>query len=216
MNADLFLSVLLILLFVAWFYGPWQETCADYARQIVFEQRDKLFDLAADGGLNFKSHEYKDVRSSLNSAIRFAHNMTIARALYIFICYKIKLIIVPDEAFINAATGIRDDNVRKAVEEIERTSFEAIAISMLARSLVFISICVAASPLLLLIAYLYYLFVGFSVAAKACSNALSERVVRLMQIESQYESGKFLITRIAANAPSTGATRDAPAPPTRS
>ena len=92
MTTDTFLTFLIILTFLAWFYGPWQEFCTDYARQIMFEQRDKLFDMAHSGDINFESDHYKRHRASLNAAIRFCHEMTMARVIYIVLCMKIGFI----------------------------------------------------------------------------------------------------------------------------
>jgi len=38
------LAALLIIL-----YGPWQAICTDIARQMLFEKRDAIFDLAQSG-----------------------------------------------------------------------------------------------------------------------------------------------------------------------
>ena len=64
------------------FYGPWQWVCTDWIRQVCFEARDKLFDLAADGQLDFSSPEYRKLRSIIESEIRFAHEMTLP---YLFV-----------------------------------------------------------------------------------------------------------------------------------
>jgi len=73
-NALVAISVLSAVIFLV--YGPWQWVCTDFARQVVFEKRDQLFDLARSGELNFKSREYRTIRSSLESSIRFAHDLT--------------------------------------------------------------------------------------------------------------------------------------------
>ena len=60
-------------------YGPWQEVCTDIARQIIFEKRDAIFDLAHSGKLSFDSREYGTIRSALQASIRFAHELTLPR-----------------------------------------------------------------------------------------------------------------------------------------
>src|SRR5262245_42077518 len=62
-------------------YGPWQEVCTDIARQIIFEKRDAIFDLAHNGKLSFDSPEYGTIRSALQSSIRFAHELSLPRFL---------------------------------------------------------------------------------------------------------------------------------------
>src|ERR1700751_1769972 len=70
------LAALIVIL-----YGPWQAICTDIARQIVFEKRDAIFDLAQHGKLSFSSREYGVIRSSLQANIRFAHELTLPRFL---------------------------------------------------------------------------------------------------------------------------------------
>lgn len=65
-----------------WFiYGPWQTYCEDSARQDLFDARNAIFDLAADGNLSFGSPEYKTIRSALNCFIRYAHHLTWPRLI---------------------------------------------------------------------------------------------------------------------------------------
>jgi hypothetical protein len=77
MYADALLGVLAFGGWVVLFYGPWQSLCTDWARQLIFESRDAIFDLAAfEGRLDFDSYEYRIIRSSLQNLIRFAHDFT--------------------------------------------------------------------------------------------------------------------------------------------
>jgi hypothetical protein len=66
------------------FYGPWQEVCTAFARQIIFERRDAIFDLARAGRLDFASDEYRTIRQSLEKSIRFAHEMTWVRCAFLY------------------------------------------------------------------------------------------------------------------------------------
>ena len=81
--ANAVISLLALALFVCLFYGPWQAVCTDWARQILFEKRDKLFDMAMAGKLHFASEEYKSIRRMLESMIRFAHHLTWPKLLFI-------------------------------------------------------------------------------------------------------------------------------------
>lgn len=54
-------------------YGPWQWACTDAARQVIFEKRDRLFDLAREGRIEFSSTEYQTLREAFNRQVRFAH-----------------------------------------------------------------------------------------------------------------------------------------------
>lgn len=54
------------------FYGPWQRFILDGTRQVLFEIRDSVFDLAADGELSFESEVYQSIRDMLNKMIKYA------------------------------------------------------------------------------------------------------------------------------------------------
>jgi hypothetical protein len=82
MAANAVISLLALILFVCLFYGPWQAACTDWVRQIIFERRDRLFDMAAAGKLDFASEEYKFIRRTLEGMIRFAHDLTWPRLLF--------------------------------------------------------------------------------------------------------------------------------------
>jgi hypothetical protein len=82
MNADGLLFIACIAGLFLIFYGPWQWICTDFARQIIFEERDAIFDMAARGEIDFRSREYQDIRDSLNYLIRFCHDLTLPNLLY--------------------------------------------------------------------------------------------------------------------------------------
>ncbi len=69
------------LLFFA--YGPWQWFCTDRARQRLFVQRHRLFDLALQGRMAFSDEAYRSTRSHINDLIRFAHEASWTRFLYL-------------------------------------------------------------------------------------------------------------------------------------
>ncbi len=74
-------GVMAFFLLVALIYGPWQWICTDIARQAMFKERDKLFDMARVGDLDFTSSEYREIRDGVNSMIRFAHSLTWVRMI---------------------------------------------------------------------------------------------------------------------------------------
>lgn len=76
MLAEALITLALLFLLFVLFYGPWQEVCTDYTRQIIFERRDRLFDMATSGKLDFNSEEYRTMRSTLEGCIRYAHDLT--------------------------------------------------------------------------------------------------------------------------------------------
>jgi hypothetical protein len=82
---DALLALVGLLLLGVFWCGVWQEVCTDIARQYIFERRDMLFDVAAEGRLSFKSREYREVRAHLESLIRFAHDLNFSHfLLYLF------------------------------------------------------------------------------------------------------------------------------------
>lgn len=89
-------------------YGPWQWICTDFARQMIFERRDAIFDMACEGKLSFESPEYRRIRISLQKTIRYAHEVTLPRLAILYIAYR------PD---LNSA----DNDLGKAIESIENT-----------------------------------------------------------------------------------------------
>lgn len=80
------LAFILVAAGAVWFiYGPWQIYCEDSARQDLFDARNVIFDLAADGKLSFESPEYKEIRSDLNCFIRYAHHVSLPRLVAYFL-----------------------------------------------------------------------------------------------------------------------------------
>jgi hypothetical protein len=65
-----------LFFFLLLFYWPWQRLCVDWARQLMFEERDKLFMLGVSGELPFESHTYRQSRRQIEKMIRFCHRIT--------------------------------------------------------------------------------------------------------------------------------------------
>jgi len=76
------LELLASLGFLVWFVrGPWQAILVDITRQRLFEIRDSIFLMAADGKLDFQSEPYLELRNRLNRSIRFCHNARVSRLI---------------------------------------------------------------------------------------------------------------------------------------
>lgn len=77
-------SILLILsleaaamwVFIFWF---WRDYRVDAFRDELFALRDELFMYAADGGVEFSHPAYAGLREIMNSCIRYAHELNLAR-----------------------------------------------------------------------------------------------------------------------------------------
>ena len=71
------MEALVCAAFLVWFFvRPWQDLWVAVSRQHIFELRDRLFDIAADGRIEFSDPLYMRVREYLNGCIRFAHKIT--------------------------------------------------------------------------------------------------------------------------------------------
>src|SRR6516162_8405362 len=112
-TADAIVTLFVLLLFACLFYGPWQAVCTDLARQLVFERRDRLFDLAASNRLAFDSEEYRKIRLTLEGMIRFAHSLTWPRLLMILLFRRRTLDRDSTPRIAETIASIKDATVRK-------------------------------------------------------------------------------------------------------
>lgn len=81
MQIDAIITMALLAIVVRFLAGPYQSLCVDFARQVLFGYRDRLFDLAAAGKLSFESPEYREARLHIERHIRFAHRMHLTEFL---------------------------------------------------------------------------------------------------------------------------------------
>ncbi|MBC7952865.1 MAG: hypothetical protein H7Z12_13740 [Rhodospirillaceae bacterium] len=112
-------------------YGPWQEYWIEWARQKMFDAREELFNAAGDGLFSYKDRRYRDVRSEIESFIRFAHKISIARLLV----YRF---VLKDQFHVNskglAFSGIEDGPQKQAVFKVTRCVLRAILVMMVMRN----------------------------------------------------------------------------------
>jgi hypothetical protein len=135
---DALVSVALIGAIAAIWYGPWQHLCTDVARQRVFEIRDRLFDMAAEGRLDFSSREYRELRDSLNQSIRFAHLLT--WPYFLHMAFALELMRSPPQSQIRSAIdNLPDPATRIEVRQMIDAANRAMMIMMLAKSIVLIA-----------------------------------------------------------------------------
>jgi hypothetical protein len=115
-------------------YWPWQKVCVDYARDVVFEQRDNLFDIAARGDIEFGSEPYEKMRASMNAMIRLAHSFTIPRMFICMYIMKRSPNRTHRQELLDVSAEIENPEVRKAFEEALQTTESAMLFMMLLRS----------------------------------------------------------------------------------
>jgi hypothetical protein len=121
--------------FLVVFYWPWQAVLTDIARQVVFEKRDAIFDIAAAGDMSFSSRDYRTIRTALEQLIRFAHAGTLPRIVVAGICawWRGEF---PDRAPIQIAIDrIENVKTRDEIERLVKNAVGAVAITMALRSL---------------------------------------------------------------------------------
>lgn len=179
MAANALLCLLTLLVLGVVLYGPWQWICTDWARQVVFEKRDAIFDLAADGQLDFRSDEYQTIRGSLQKLIRFAHALTLPRM--IFAAPALPQVGPKEIVAANldgAVDRIKDPEVRKLVLQHVRDAQGAMAIMIFVKSPVFLVLC----P--------FFIIVAVILAVFGLLGAMVRRAVlligRIVQAEAEY------------------------------
>ena len=142
------LAALLILV-----YGPWQEVCTDIARQIIFEKRDAIFDLARSGKLSFNSREYGAIRSALQASIRFAHELTLPRFVLIAFVLSVRGSRPEDNDLSRAIRRIADPDTRRQVEILVMQAYRALFLMMFAKSPVMLLTLPVLIPVLIVLRY---------------------------------------------------------------
>jgi len=142
MQYDAFATVILLGLLVLFVRGPWKDMCTDYARQIIFQHRDAVFDMAVEGRLEFGSSTYRTIRAALERNIRFAHELSIAR----FVFFAAPLLRDRRRSQLEiAVSSIADEQLRAEVMEHVYRAQRALIIMMVVKSplLMVVSIVVA-------------------------------------------------------------------------
>ena len=143
-------------------YGPWQWVCTDYGRQILFEKREALFDFAHEGKIEFDSVEYQTLRLSLETLIRFSHEITVMK--FLFLAWALKLQSKEEAKSNRIDQAINKITQRDTRHEIHRLFREA--------HLVVVSMMIFKSPLLIIILISLSPFVVFGILAATALGAI--------------------------------------------
>lgn len=185
MNAVI--SLIVLVLFACFFYGPWQAACTDWARQIIFEKRDELFDLAAKGKLDFASDEYRTIRCALEGLIRFAHELTWPRLL-LFMLLRHRLGIGEQRCLSRAIARIRDPVVREQVNDL---TFEATAglIAMMALKSIFVA------PVAFIVCCVALCSSGFRYVVR--DNLVVKSLSESIQTEAQLDMSQLVAAEVS-------------------
>jgi len=155
-NVLQFLVVAIFLIVVLFKILP--EVRLDSFRQQMFEIRDELFDLAADGHISFQHPAYILLRRQMNGFIRYGHQLTVFRMLMSLMIHKISGRPDPREwraEWDNALTSTENENVRLQLERIHHKGMR-LAVKRL----------LAGSPILWVMTLIFMVQLMFQGAAK--------------------------------------------------
>lgn len=178
MIADALISLATLIALACLFYGPWQAACTDAARQLIFERRQALFDLARAGHLDFSSKEYKAIRRAMEGMIRYAHELTWVNLWFL---YRVKAKHVadwtPTTRFIES---ISDPSTREKVKSLMNESIAALMVMMAAKSMFL-------APFITMLMIYSFCAYGFNALVRNMQNNVLVRVLaETIQSGSEY------------------------------
>lgn len=133
--ANAIVSLLTLLALLCFFYGPWQRTAEDLARQVLFERRARLFWLASEGKISFDDQAYKNARLMLNAYIRFAHDLSGPQLFFLSYFYPKASSFEP--ALRTSIKQVEDLETRQAIWHILNESTFVLIFMMAMKSILF-------------------------------------------------------------------------------
>jgi hypothetical protein len=155
-------------------YGPWQRICEDYTRDIIFEQRDRVFDLAANGDLQFGDAQYEKVRAHMNAMIRMAHCITAPR-LVLVMMYRVQ---IHDSA--------QRDDIWECIKQIKKEETRKVVADAMHRAeITTIRLLIMRSPLLLLVFGVAKIFGKISQIRKKISDMVRVTLEKAIAYEAR-------------------------------
>lgn len=162
----------LAILALGFLWYQWRMYRVDALRQRLFAERDKLFDMAADGLINFDNPAYELLRWRLNGMIRFAHHVTFARWFWTLLLFKRQGLGIYKE-WMEALQELPPD-LRKRLEEIDQQMSAGILMHM-----------VSGSPVLIIFLGFFVLLASFSVMVLHLWELASRHFPGLDLLEAQ-------------------------------
>ncbi len=126
-------EVLLCAAVLLWFFArPWQSLCISALRQQLFDMRDRLFLLGADGRVEFTDPAYVRLRLYFDTCLRFAHQDRFSEMLA-----GVMALDAPSDEhseLIQAIEDVADADIRQDLRSILRQSIAVRLVHMLLRS----------------------------------------------------------------------------------
>jgi hypothetical protein len=146
--SDMINGLAFLFLLILWFY-LWPSLIESVVRQRLFEQRDVLFNLAANRSISFDEDGYREGVRRVNSLIRFTHKATWQRLLAFHIFLKDSV----DAKCVPLTTYFREDNqaLLSEVALLEKKLSMIMAFGVVARSPVLLVFVVVVMPIALAI-----------------------------------------------------------------
>jgi hypothetical protein len=136
-----FLEILLAIgLFIWFFYGPWQSFLIDTTRQKLFEIRDSLFVLAAEGNLEFDSDVYLILRKRINILIRLCHKVSFWRFIIFNVLDEIDESKEKTESLFDITSKIENEALRNEIQKKIYSITSVVVVSIAFRSLFLLAI----------------------------------------------------------------------------
>lgn len=180
MNFLSFLISLSALMLLA--YGPWQAAMEDWARQRLFEVRDRIFDMARAGRISFDDKRYIATRHALNSMIRFVHEITWVRMLYISII-RIWMPVHESEklGMKEAVEAIEDPVLAKELRREFAIAGTTLGMLMILRSPFLVLLLVPMVTLALAVAIIYFVCEAF---VRTVTKTLQEGILATLNFIS--------------------------------
>ena len=87
-NANIIINLIGFVLAFAVLYAAWPRVVVDSIRQRIFEIRDELFDMAANGKIGFDDPVYIHFRDTANALIRYCHAISWPRIVFLALPVK--------------------------------------------------------------------------------------------------------------------------------
>ncbi len=146
--SDMINGFAFLFLLVLWFY-LWPSLIESVVRQRLFEQRDVLFNLAANNTISFDEDGYIEGVRRINSLIRFTHKATWQRLLtfHLFLKGNVNARCAP------LTTFFREDNpvLLSEVALLEKKLSMIMAFGVIARSPVLLVFFLVVMPIIVAI-----------------------------------------------------------------
>lgn len=159
LSIDTTIKLLVLWVLIYWAYRPYR---IDSLRQRLFALRDELFDLAADGHIEFSDPAYWRLRLAINGMIRFAHRISFARLVFTSVLFS--PVLADASSYVRWRESVKRVDSAKTQERLRQIHHQM--------SLILVRHMVSGSVVLMIA----FAGVFLSLVVKGMSRAISEGV----------------------------------------